>query len=133
LPTPNPIVCPACRQAKISRSRRRGVTDHLLGAVDILPWRCGNCGTRFRARLVPFRYALYAKCRYCGNHDLQRIAIEYLPGVGSVLGRLLRLPALRCAPCRHKFLSFRPLLREGEQFVASTTGESSRVPTSKAS
>jgi hypothetical protein len=32
--------------------------------------------------------------------------------VTAMIGRVLRLPALRCEPCRHKFFSVRPLMRE---------------------
>jgi hypothetical protein len=80
------------------------------------------CGSRFYARAVPLRNLFYAHCRVCGNFALQRIAAEYVPGVTSSIGRVLRIPALRCEPCRHKFFSVRPLLRE-EQGVAATPAD----------
>jgi hypothetical protein len=58
---------------------------------------------------------MYAHCSLCGNMDLRRISFEHVPGVGSLIGRILRLPALRCEPCRHKFLSLRPLFQENER------------------
>ena len=54
--------------------------------------------------------------------ELQRISAEHVPGVTAIPGRILGLPALRCAPCRHKFFSMRPLRRE-ERPVAAAHGE----------
>jgi hypothetical protein len=85
----------------------------------VLPWRCDACEARFYARVVPWRNFLYAHCGFCGNLALQRISAEYVPGMAAMVGRVLHLPALRCEPCRHKFFSVRPLLRE-EQAVAAT-------------
>jgi hypothetical protein len=82
----------------------------LFGAVGVVPWRCTVCETRFHARAIPLRHLLYARCGICGNLELQRIAAEKVPGVTSVLGRMLGMPAFRCAPCRYKFFSMRPLL-----------------------
>jgi hypothetical protein len=69
-----------------------------------------DCEMRFHARSIPLRHLFYARCGICGNLELQRIASEKVPGVTSVVGRWLGLPAMRCAPCRHKFFSLRPLL-----------------------
>jgi hypothetical protein len=77
---------------------------------------------RFYARALPFRNFFYAHCGICGNLELRRISAEFVPGAASVLGRILRIPALRCEPCRHKFFSVRPLLRE-VQGVAATPVE----------
>ena len=112
---PSPIVCPSCQSAEHRRSRRRSFADYAWSLLGILPWRCEACGTRFHARAVPLRHFVYAHCSLCGNMDLRRISFEYVPGLGSLVGRILRLPALRCEPCRHKFLSLRPLFRESEQ------------------
>jgi hypothetical protein len=72
--------------------------------------------------VVPWRNFLYAHCGFCGNLALQRISAEYVPGMAAMVGRVLRLRALRCEPCRHKFFSVRPLLRE-EQEVAATAAK----------
>jgi hypothetical protein len=53
---------------------------------------------------------LYARCGICGNLELQRISPEKITGALFVVGSLLRLPAVRCVPCRHNFFSLRPLL-----------------------
>ena len=110
LPAQCNITCPQCQSAESSRSRRRTLLDHVISVAGILPWRCGSCGTRYHARPVPLRYALSAHCGLCGNMDLQRVAFEHVPGVSGWIGRIVGVPALRCAPCRHKFLSIRPTL-----------------------
>jgi hypothetical protein len=102
--------CPACQAVACRRSRRRSIPEYLFSAVGVLPWRCLACETRFHARVIPLRHILYARCGICGNLELQRISREKVTGAFSLLGNLLRLPALRCAPCRHKFFSLRPLL-----------------------
>jgi hypothetical protein len=98
------------------------VVDYLFGFAGVLPWRCESCGARFYARLMPFRTFLYAHCGICGNLELQRISAEHVPGVTAFLGRIFRLAALRCEPCRHKFFSVRPLRRE-ERSVAAAHGK----------
>jgi hypothetical protein len=95
------------------------MVDYLYGVAGVLPWRCETCETRFRARHVPWRNMLYAHCAICGNAELQRISPVYVPGISSLVARVLRIPALRCAPCRHKFFSVRPLLRESESVEAA--------------
>src|SRR5882724_270602 len=100
-----PISCPVCHASNTRRSKRRSVRDFLFSAVGVLPWRCETCQTRFRARLLPFRTLLYAHCGICGNLELQRISADRVPGAAAAFGRILRLPALRCDPCRYKFFS----------------------------
>jgi hypothetical protein len=68
---------------------------------------------------VPLRNLYYAHCGICGNLELQRISAEYVTGMAALIGRVLRVPALRCEPCRHKFFSVRPLLREREREAAT--------------
>jgi hypothetical protein len=86
-----------------------------------LPWRCGVCEKRFRARVDPLHKFFYAHCKLCGNQELQRISAEHVPGVTSILGRLFGIQALRCEPCRNKFFSLRPLLREERHTAAAGT------------
>jgi len=114
--------CPVCHSANTRRSKRRSALDYLFAFAGILPWRCEACATRFYSRLLPFRTLMYAHCGICGNLELQRISAERITGVTSTIGRLLGIQALRCAPCRHKFFSVRPLHRE-EHPVASAPNE----------
>jgi len=115
------IRCPLCHAANCRRSRRRSVKDYLLGFTGALPWRCESCETRFRARAIPFRAHFYAHCGFCGNFELQSISAKRMKGVAGILGRFLELPALRCAPCRHKFFSVRPLRHEVHPAAAAPT------------
>jgi DNA-directed RNA polymerase subunit RPC12/RpoP len=76
--------------------------------LGMRPWRCGTCEQRFRAWLVPARYALYAHCPHCGNLDLQHVMRDrVVAGWSSGLARMLRVPAYRCDECRHRFFSMR--------------------------
>jgi DNA-directed RNA polymerase subunit RPC12/RpoP len=97
------------------------VRDHLYGLVGILPWRCGTCEKRVRARVEPLHNLLYAHCRICGNLELQRISGEHVAGITSIFGRMFGIQALRCEPCRNKFFALRPVLRE-ERNVAAAGG-----------
>jgi DNA-directed RNA polymerase subunit RPC12/RpoP len=110
--------CPACHSEWIRRSRRRSALDYLFSVASVLPWRCMSCRRRFRARAVPIHYLFYAHCPICGNVDLQRIAPVHVPGIASALWRILKLPAMRCEFCRHKFFTLRPLLRRKDGVAA---------------
>jgi len=105
------MTCPECQSTGCRRSKRRSVLDYVLGVTGVLPWRCSACHARFHARVIPLRHLLHARCRMCGNLELQRISPEKVPGATAAVGRWLGLPALRCEPCRYKFFSVRPLLR----------------------
>ena len=113
------VVCPSCQGSNFRRSRRRVFWDYLLSYVGILPWRCHACETRFYARPFPVRNLFYAHCRICGNLGLQRISPDHVSGAAALLARLFGVPALRCAPCRNKFFSVRPLRREASKEAAA--------------
>jgi hypothetical protein len=115
----SPISCPVCHSSNSRRSKRRSVQDYLFAAAGVLPWRCASCASRFRARRLPFRTLFYAHCGICGNLELQRIAAARVPGMTTILWRILGLPALRCEPCRHRFFSMRPLRQEAPRAVAA--------------
>jgi hypothetical protein len=57
---------------------------------------------------VALRFLPLAHCPRCGNLNLQRIARDYVSGAFAWLPRLVRVPAFRCDPCRHRFFSIRP-------------------------
>jgi hypothetical protein len=86
------------------------MADYFLSAAGVVPWRCLVCERRFHARAIPLGQIFYARCGICGNLELQRISAEKVPGVMSRVGRGLGLSAFRCAPCRYKFFSLRPML-----------------------
>jgi len=115
--------CPECQAEACRRSRRRSTPEYLFSAMGVVPWRCLSCETRFHARAIPLRHLFYARCGLCGNLELQRITPEKVIGVTSALGRWLKLPAVRCAPCRHNFFSLRPQLKAEQlaQVVSQNT------------
>jgi len=89
--------------------------------IGLLPWRCEACHERFYARVMPLGHALRAHCPICGNQDLQRISAEYAEGMFSGLWRLLRVPAYRCEPCRHKYFSILPASLASKEIVKLPT------------
>lgn len=103
------MICPICKSDSARRSRRHTATDYVLSVVGVYPWRCRECRGRFFARLMPLSDSLHAHCPICGNQDLKRISPEFVTSPLSFAGRLLRIPAYRCEPCRHKYFSVRPM------------------------
>src|SRR2546430_7722051 len=80
-----------------------------------------------RSTLFPYTTLFRSHCGICGNLELQRISAEHVPGVTAIPGRILGLPALRCAPCRHKFFSMRPLRRRSEEHTSELQSQSNLV------
>jgi hypothetical protein len=113
------MTCPVCRSAATRRSKRRSVLDYLFSLADIMPWRCETCEVRFHARPKPFRQLRYAHCSTCGNLELRPVSAGRVTGLFSLAGRVLRVPALRCEPCRRNFFSVRPVFREEDGVAAS--------------
>jgi hypothetical protein len=64
---------------------------------------------------MPLGHSLHAHCPICGNRELMRISPDYVPGSFSFLWRLLRIPAFRCEPCRHKYFSVLPVRETPEE------------------
>jgi predicted RNA-binding Zn-ribbon protein involved in translation (DUF1610 family) len=121
------LICPACKSTDCRRSRRSGVSDHLLGAARLLPWKCRACEHRFHAWVVPPAFLLKAHCPKCGNLEIDRIARKRVEeGWLARLERALHFPAYRCDPCRHKFFSLRPL-RPIRTVPAPLTGQQARA------
>jgi len=81
----------------------------VLGAAQLLPWKCRACERRFHAWVVPPAFLLKAHCPKCGNLEIDRVARKRVEeGWLARLQRALHLPAYRCDSCRHKFFSLRP-------------------------
>jgi hypothetical protein len=105
------MICPQCRSERCNRSRRQGVRDHTLGVLGLRPWRCEHCNRRFYAWLAALPFQFHVHCGRCGNFDLQRISSKWVDVWYARIARLLRVPAYRCDPCRHKFFSVRSFRR----------------------
>ena len=100
------MLCPQCRSGRCRRSRRRSSVDFVVSSITGLrPWRCRTCATRFLAWSVAMVYLPYVHCRRCGNLDVQRVSRNHVEGWFVWVGRMLNLPAYRCAPCRNRFFS----------------------------
>lgn len=105
------MTCPKCRSERCTRSKRSGIADRVFSSLGFLPWRCLDCKHRFHGYLVPASFLLYTHCKRCGNLDLQRISRELVEDWNASLFRFAHVPAYRCAPCRFRFFSMRPLQR----------------------
>jgi hypothetical protein len=57
---------------------------------------------------MPISDSLRAHCPICGNRELRRISPEHVDAPLGFVWRILRVPAYRCDPCRHKYFSLRP-------------------------
>jgi hypothetical protein len=70
---------------------------------------------------MPIMDSLHAHCPVCGNQDLKRISSDYVDSAFAPIGRLLRLPAFRCEPCRYKYFSLLPPRRSAASSFTATT------------
>ena len=122
------MICPRCRSGACSRSRRKGVSDHLATCFGLRPWRCHSCEERFQAWRVAVPFSMYAHCPRCGNFDLEHIGRDRVGfGASVFVQRFFGFPAYRCDPCRQRFFS----LRQFRRILPSTVAEpTSGVPTS---
>ncbi len=99
------VLCPRCRSGRCRRSRRRSWKDYAISLTGVRPWRCRTCDGRFFAWSVAAPFLLFAHCRRCGNLDLQRVSRDHVDDWYAFLFQMARVPAYRCAPCRHRFFS----------------------------
>ena len=104
-------VCPECGQSRAYRSRRRGVTDYLLGILGLRPYRCRECEHRFHARRGSRprrRRSPWAQCPRCGFENPTRIARKKVSHTWRNLPwRFLPFSAYRCPECRKRFFDYR--------------------------
>jgi len=117
------MICPICKDTGARRSRRRNITDYILSVMGLYPWRCQTCHSRFYARMMSLSNLLHARCPICGNMELKRIDPKLVSGPLVFLGRVFRLPAYRCEPCRHKYFSFLPQRQMGEEKVSLSSAD----------
>lgn|SRR5208283_1276136 len=118
------MTCPICKKSGARRSHRQTAADHIVSIFGVFPWRCTECHSRFHSRIMPLSYSLRAHCPFCGNLELRRISPEFVDSPFAMFWRLLRVPALRCDPCRYKYFSLRPLREtQEEQAYNTSTGD----------
>jgi hypothetical protein len=117
------VICPQCRSADCTRSRRGGVSDFLYSLWGLRPWRCLTCDFRFHAGRVALSFARYAHCPRCGNFEIDPIPRDRVfRGNFLFLKRLAGVPAYRCDPCRERFFSILPVRRIVPSMAASVAG-----------
>jgi hypothetical protein len=86
----------------------RGVVERLQSLAGILPFRCRQCGTRFRTLIWDLRSWRYARCPKCLGTELSRWSEHYYNApLGDRLLVGLGATRYRCELCRHNFASFR--------------------------
>ena len=106
----HPQACPKCGKAVVRRSRRRTVSDYLLGLFGLRPYRCRECDYRYhsRGRARP-RRSRWAQCPRCGFTGVDPIARHKVPPTWESLPRrILFFSAYRCPECRMRFFDYRP-------------------------
>jgi len=100
--------CPSCGGHQLRVSKIRGLVEKLQSVAGILPFRCRQCGTRFRTLLWEPRNWKYARCPRClttelgswsERHCIAPLRVRMLVGLGA--------RRYRCEFCRHNFASFR--------------------------
>jgi len=107
--------CPVCKEDGARRSRRNGIAEYLVSIIGLYPWRCRSCHVRFYARLMPLSHSMHSHCPICGNLKVKRISAAHVVHPFTPAFRLLRVPAFRCEPCRHKYFSLLPQRQTEEE------------------
>jgi DNA-directed RNA polymerase subunit RPC12/RpoP len=101
------LPCTLCGSSNIRRSRRQSWLEVAKMALGVYPFRCLDCGARFRGNVWMRAAGRYAMCPKC-----VRFGVDLYPRRVSRLGFWQKLlTALgahqyRCEPCRHNFVSF---------------------------
>jgi uncharacterized protein with PIN domain len=70
---------------------------------------------------MPLSFLFRAHCPHCGNLELRRISPEFVDTSMAKLWRLMRIPALRCDPCRHKYFSVLPVRESDARFYNTSS------------
>ncbi|MGA3026253.1 MAG: hypothetical protein ABSF98_15915 [Bryobacteraceae bacterium] len=100
--------CPSCGGHNLRASKMRGFVERLQSLAGVFPFRCRQCGTRFRTLLWDLRSWKYARCPNCLGTELGRwpehnynapLGLRLLVGLGAT--------RYRCELCRQNFASFR--------------------------
>jgi hypothetical protein len=100
--------CPSCGGHNLRTSKLRGFAERLQSLVGFCPFRCRQCGTRFRTLLWDLRSWKYARCPSCLGTELSRWSEHYYNAPLSVRLMVgLGATRYRCELCRQNFASFR--------------------------
>lgn len=75
------------------------------------PFRCRDCGARFRADVLMLKRLLYAKCPRCLRLELTTWSrLNYASTRWETALVILGAQRYRCSGCRFNFVAFRPRL-----------------------
>ena len=108
------LSCPHCQSHRCRLTSRRTWGERLRNIINTYTFRCRTCGKSFRKRIRLRHELLQAICPRCLSQNLTQ-----LPAMQRELPQLALLQyrlggkLLRCASCRHHFVTYRPLRRRG--------------------
>ena len=104
--------CPDCGGSNIRRSRYLNFRERLGAFFNVYPFRCRDCGTRFRADVLMIKRVLFAKCPRCLRLELTTWSRHsFRPTLSQNVLVLLGAQRYRCSGCRFNFVAFRPCLK----------------------
>jgi transposase len=109
------FTCPDCGGKNIRRSRYLNLKERLGALINVYPFRCRDCGARFRADVLMIKRLFFAKCPRCLRLELttwSRHAFQTTPWQKALL--LLGAQRCRCSACRFNFVAFRPCLKSSK-------------------
>ena len=110
------FTCPDCGGSNIRRSRYLNYKERLGSLVNVYPFRCRDCGARFKADVLMLKQLFFAKCPRCLRMELSTWSRHaFRPTVWqNVLVVLGAQQRYRCSSCRVNFVAFRPCLKSSK-------------------
>src|ERR1051326_7053043 len=90
------IRCSRCGQQAARRSRRVGVTDHVLSVLHLYPFRCQLCTTRFRA-FQARHYTQHGSDQREYDRLLVKVPVVLTSRAGDADGTTIDLSVTGCA------------------------------------
>lgn len=119
--------CPNCGSTDLRRSRINSKLEGLQTTFGAYPFRCLSCNYRFPVNIWLWSRLAFAKCPKCLRPELGIWPAKYyhLPLWKNLLVTF-GAHRYRCAGCRHRFVSFRPL--EKPATLAAPAAEIQPIP-----
>ena len=105
------VLCANCGSESVRRSKRQSFGELVRMYMGVYPFRCMDCDTRFWVSIWLFSKLPFAKCPKCLNVQLSVWPAKYFaPNLWRSVAIMFGARRYRCMPCRHNFVSFRPML-----------------------
>lgn len=102
--------CVNCGSTELRRSRLHSRGEWLQAMLGSYPFRCLRCNQRFSINIWLWSRLAFAKCPKCLRAELSSWpAKNYRLPFWKNLLMSFGAHRYRCAACRHRFVSFRPL------------------------